>query len=163
MDRVSVDLKNCYGIKALEYDFDFSQKPAYAIYAPNGVMKSSLAETFVDASLGKPSVDRIFPNREAYRSIKDESGAEITGERILVVRSYDAEYGPTEKTCTLLVSADLRKESEELEAQVDASREALLKAVRLPNKRDFRSAPSHERRCRNACSGGRYCRFLRLQ
>ena len=51
MDRVKVDLKNCYGIKALKKDFDFSKTRAYAIYAPNGVMKSSLAQTFLDAAI----------------------------------------------------------------------------------------------------------------
>lgn len=105
MDRVSIDLKNCYGIKALKYDFDFTGQPAYAIYAPNGVMKSSLAETFFDASAGKDSEDRIFPDRKAVRRIIDQHGSEISGERVLVIRSYDAEYGLSSKHCTLLVSA----------------------------------------------------------
>lgn len=139
MDRVSVDLQNCYGIKALKHEFDFSGKPAWAIYAPNGVMKTSLAETFLDASVPKDSQDRIFPGRKASRSIKDEAGIEIEGERVLVVRSYDAEYGLSEKHCTLLVSADLRRESEQLEARVETDREAFLKALRTQadSKRDF--------------------------
>jgi hypothetical protein len=139
MDRVKVDLENCYGIKALKFEFDFSQKPAWAIYAPNGVMKSSLAETFYDAAAERDSEDRIFPRRTALRSIKDEAGTEIEGERVLVVRSYDAEYGLSEKHCTLLVSAELRRESEQLEARVDAARDALLRAIRTQadSKRDF--------------------------
>jgi hypothetical protein len=139
MDRVSVDLKNCYGIKALKYDFDFSQRPAFAIYAPNGVMKSSLAETFYDASAGRDSEDRIFPDRPVSRSITDEAATAIDGERVLVVRSYDAEYAPTEKTCTLLVSADLRRESEQLEAKVEVAKDALLRALRTQadSKKDF--------------------------
>lgn len=139
MERVKVDLENCYGIKALHHEFDFSQQPAYAIYAPNGVMKSSLAETFNDAALEKPSVDRIFPNRPSLRSIKDENAAEIEGERVLVVRSYDDKYGLTKKHCTLLVSEDLRLESEQLEAKVNEAREAFLKAVRAQaaSKKDF--------------------------
>ena len=139
MDCVKVDLENCYGIKALHHQFDFIQKPAWAIYAPNGVMKSSLAETFFDASVPKDSEDRIFPGRVASRSIKDEAGAEIEGERVLVVRSYDAEYGLSEKHCTLLVSADLRRESEQLEARVETDREAFLKAIRAQadSKRNF--------------------------
>jgi len=52
MDRVKIDLKNCYGIKGLRADLDFTKTPAYAIYAPNGVMKSSLAQTFKDAANG---------------------------------------------------------------------------------------------------------------
>lgn len=139
MDRVSVNLTNCYGIKALKHEFDFTRRVAFALYAPNGVMKSSLAETFFDASACQVSTDRIFPKRVAQRSIKDETGAEIEGERVLVVRSYDAEYGLSEKHCTLLVSADLRRESEQLEARVEAARDAFLKAVcaQANSRRDF--------------------------
>lgn len=139
MDRVSIDLENCYGIKAIKHEFDFTGTAAVALYAPNGVMKSSLAETFYDASQGRDSQDRIFKDRNAKRKITDQTGAEITGDRILVVRSYDAEYGPTEKTSTLLVSAELRRESEALEAKVDAAKEALLAALRSQagSKRDF--------------------------
>lgn len=140
MDRVKVDLENCYGIKSLRYEFDFSGKPAWALYAPNGVMKTSLAETFLDAAAMRDSVDRIFPQRIALRSIKDQTGAEIEGERVLVVRSYDAEYGLSEKHCTLLVSAELRRESEQLEGRVEAARGAFLRAMRDQaegSKRDF--------------------------
>lgn len=139
MDRVKVDLENCYGIKALHQEFDFTGSPAWAIYAPNGVMKSSLAETFYDASEKKDSEDRIFPQRVAVRSIKDETGVEVDGERVLVIRSYDAEYGLSEKHCTLLVSAELRRESEQLEARVETARDAFVKAMRAQadSKRNF--------------------------
>lgn len=140
MDRVRVDLENCYGIKALHHEFDFSENPAWAIYAPNGVMKTSLAETFQDAAIPKDSEDRIFPKRAAVRSIKDQAGAEIEGERVLVVRSYDDKYGLSDKHCTLLVSEELRRESERLEAQVDAARTTFLAAMRAQadgSKRDF--------------------------
>jgi ABC-type molybdenum transport system ATPase subunit/photorepair protein PhrA len=130
MERVKLDLENCYGIRALHHEFDFTGKPAWAIYAPNGVMKSSLAETFCDASVPKPSEDRIFPARTSSRSIKDEAGTEVEGEQVLVVRSYDAEYGLSEKHSTLLVSAELRRESERLEAQVATAKDALLKALK---------------------------------
>ncbi len=139
MNRVDVNLQHCYGIKSLTHSFDFSQNPAFALYAPNGVMKSSLAETFFDASADRDSQDRIFPNRTTVRSIKDEAGLEIKGERVLVIRSYDAEYGLSEKHSTLLVSADLRRESEELEARVEAARSQFLKDIRTQaaSKRDF--------------------------
>ena len=32
--KIFVDLKNCYGIKALQTDFDFSTGNAFLIYAP---------------------------------------------------------------------------------------------------------------------------------
>ena len=77
MNRLNVDLENCYGIKKLQAQFDFSQQKAYAIYAPNGAMKSSLAETFKDVADATASKDRIFPTRVCSRKITDENGVDL--------------------------------------------------------------------------------------
>ena len=53
MEQVNISLKNCYGIRELKYEFDFSRQRAYAIYAPNGSMKSSFAQTFKDIADGQ--------------------------------------------------------------------------------------------------------------
>ena len=45
MNNLNVELENCYGIKKLQVQFDFSQHKAYAIFAPNGTMKTSLGWT----------------------------------------------------------------------------------------------------------------------
>jgi len=139
MDRVSVDLKHCYGIKALKRDFDFRKTRAYAIYAPNGVMKSSLAQTFADAASGDASHDRIFPSRKTSRKIIDETGKDIDGERVQVVLPYDPEFGPTEKTSTLLVDAKLRQEYEQLHVDIETAKTALMKAIgqQAGSRRDF--------------------------
>lgn len=43
---VTVNMKNCYGIDALDHTFDFSNNNMpVLVYAPNGVMKTSLAKT----------------------------------------------------------------------------------------------------------------------
>ncbi len=61
MDKVSVDFENCYGIRKLTAVFDFEAKGSvHAIYAPNGVMKTSFANAFRDLSVGNKSVDRIW-------------------------------------------------------------------------------------------------------
>ena len=77
MKTVRVSLENCYGIKSLDYSFDFSKRPAYAIYAPNGSMKSSFAQTFKDIADRTDSRDRIFAQRHTVRTIQDETGADI--------------------------------------------------------------------------------------
>jgi len=46
MKKLTVDLENCYGIKRLVTEFDFTARRTFAIYAPNGAMKSSFAEAF---------------------------------------------------------------------------------------------------------------------
>jgi hypothetical protein len=139
MDHVKIDLKNCYGIKSLQRDFDFSQAQAYALYAPNGVMKSSLAQTFQDAVEGVDSTDRIFTTRQTVRSILDESGKEIQRDQILVVLPYSEQFGVTEKTSTLLVDPKLRKEYDDLLKATEAAKVALLSAVRTKagSKKDF--------------------------
>src|SRR3990167_6667170 len=50
MKNLKISLKNCYGIQSLDENFEFlSSQPngnAYAIYAPNGLMKTSFTKTF---------------------------------------------------------------------------------------------------------------------
>lgn len=130
MNKLTVDLENCYGIKMLKAQLDFSSKKAYAIYAPNGSMKSSLAQTFKDLTDATPSKDRIFPTRVCKRTITDETGAALPKECVLVIRPYDEVFGHTEKTSTLLVDAKLRKEYEQLHVDIDKARETFLKALK---------------------------------
>ena len=131
MDRLEVDLEHCYGIKSLKASFDFSKKSkAYAIYAPNGAMKTSFAKTFQDVASGVTSGDRIFPARVGKRSIVDETGAALNGDNVLVVQPYDEVFGHTHKTSTLLVNATLRLEYEKLHVDTEEAKETLLKALK---------------------------------
>ncbi|MDP1968936.1 MAG: hypothetical protein Q8K31_07105 [Burkholderiaceae bacterium] len=130
MKTVKLDLANCYGIKKLQATFDFTKARTCAVYAPNGSMKSSLAQTFKDIADGAVSKDRIFPDRASQRVIKDETGADMPKESVLVVRPYDEVLGHSTKTSTLLVNPKLRQEHETLHAGIDAAKETLLKALK---------------------------------
>jgi hypothetical protein len=129
-----IDLSNCYGIKALKADLDFTQHKAYAIYAPNGAMKSSLAHTFKDVANGVTSKDLIFPTRVSVRTIIDEKGTAITKDEVLAVAPYDEVLGHTERTSTLLVDAKLRKEYEALHTDIDKAKDVFLKALKEQSK-----------------------------
>ena len=130
MDQVNVELEHCYGIKKLSVQFDFSQERVFAIYAPNGAMKSSLAQTFQDIADASLSTDRIFPTRASKRNITDAHGVGLIKESVFVVRPYDQELGHTEKTSTLLVDPKLRKEYEQLHVEIDKSKQALISALK---------------------------------
>lgn len=130
MKTVTIDLENCYGIRKLQTTFDFSKTKACAIYAPNGSMKTSLAQTFQDIADGVASKDRIFPARASQRVIRDETGTDLPKESVLVVRPYDEVMGNSAKTSTLLVNPALRKEYETLHAEIDIAKGALLKALK---------------------------------
>lgn len=142
MDQVNVDLKNCYGIKNLQRKFDFKKTRAYSLYAPNGVMKSSLARTFQDAAEKRASEDRIFKTRTTERHILDEAGKEIEGERVLVVVPYDADLGITEKTSTLLLDPKMKREYDALLRETADAKEALLAAVRA--QAGMKNSPEQE-------------------
>ncbi|WP_028748739.1 phage infection protein [Rhizobium mesoamericanum] len=130
MNKIAVKLEHCYGIKKLEATFDFTKGNAVAIYAPNGAMKSSLAKTFHDIAAGTASVDRIFANRVTSRDIKDENGNDLAAADVLVVQPYDEVLGHSAKTSTLLVNAALRKEYEDLHADIEKAKEAFLSAMK---------------------------------
>lgn len=134
MKKLHIDLANCYGIKALKADLDFTQHRAYAVYAPNGVMKSSLAHTFKDLAEGVSSKDIIFPARVSVRTITDEKNAPIAKEEVLVVAPYDEVLGHTEKTSTLLVDAKLRQEYEALHRDIDKAKDTFLKGLKEQSK-----------------------------
>lgn len=130
MKQLKIDLENCYGIKKLKTDFDFVKSNAYAIYAPNGAMKSSFAQTFQDVIDGNLSKDRIFSDRQNKRLIHDEANSDLSKDSILVVRPYDEVFGHSEKTSTLLVNASLRKEYETLHLEIDLAKDLFLKALK---------------------------------
>ena len=130
MKSVVIDLENCYGIKRLQTKLDFSKSQACAIYAPNGSMKSSLAQTFQDVADKVMSRDRIFPARACKREIKNEIGVDVPPESVLVIRPSDEVLGHSPKTSTLLVNPTLRKEYESLYAEIDLAKVALLKSLK---------------------------------
>lgn len=130
MKSLSIALKNCHGIRALNQKFEFDNRNAVAIYAPNGTMKTSFARSFVDLSRGDETKDRMFPDRETSRSISNEDGEELTAEDVVVFLSYDEELGPTEATSTLLVNPTLRQEYENLQLDPSHARDELVTALK---------------------------------
>jgi hypothetical protein len=134
MQKITVSLRNCYGIKKLDHTFDFSARRAYAIYAPNGSMKTSFAETFKDISEGEQPKDRIFPERKSTAVIKDEAGSPLPSQSVLVLPPYDAFFKTTGQTSTLLVNNTLRTEYDKLNAELNASKAMFLTAIKEQSK-----------------------------
>ena len=132
MKKLKIDIENCYGIKKLKANLDFDKKKANAIYAPNGAMKTSLAQTFKDIQMGVPSKDRIFINRVPKRNITDETGLDLATENVLVIWPYQDrdDIQQTEKTATLLVNAQLRQEYTNLHKDIEKSKETFLKTMK---------------------------------
>ena len=127
VDILGLNLENCYGIGKLEAELQFKHK-GYAIYAPNGVMKTSFAKTMMDLSKGKTPTDLAFPDRDSIFEVT-LNGEAIKKEEIFVVESYDKSYSSNEVS-TLLANAELRQRYEGVHKEIGVAKKALDKKLR---------------------------------
>lgn len=125
MEKLKIEFKHCYGIKELQYVFDFANKNTYAIYAPNGTMKTSFASTFKDFSKGDSSKDLVFPFRQSSRIITDENDAVVPKEQVFVVVPYSQSF-KSDRMSTLLVKNELRVRYDEIYEKINDKKNLLI-------------------------------------
>ena len=140
MEKLKIDITHCYGIHRLQADLNFEKSAAIAIYAPNGVMKSSLAKTFQDIASGENSGDRIFKDRSSVRNISHDAGIPLAPEKILVVHPYGETLGDAKQMSTLLVNSQLRQEFENATREVEDATKVLIRALQqqLETQKDIK-------------------------
>lgn len=133
MKNLHINFEHCYGIKELEYKFDFTEKNTCIVYAPNGVMKTSFANTFKDYSAKKDSKDQIFQDRETVRIIQDELGNEIPPEDVFVIQPYDKDYS-TDKVMTLLVTKELKERYDKIYTEIEKYKSDFVTQLKSTSK-----------------------------
>ncbi len=129
MNKLNIELENCYGIRKLKCNFDFTEKSTYSIYAPNGIMKTCFANTFMDLSNGVESKDLIFKERNTERIINDENNAAISSEQVFVIVPLNKEF-KSNKISTLLVNKELKGNYEQIHFNIDEKKELLIKELK---------------------------------
>lgn len=134
MNRLAIGLENCYGIKKLDYTFDFNDSNVYAIYAPNGSMKTSLALTFQAVAEGRKPEDRLYRDRVTRCDIRDEKGQELAKDDVVVLTPYREPLEEMGNTQILLVNSKLREQYERLHADTEKAKKNLLKAIKTQTK-----------------------------
>ncbi len=126
MTELEIHLENCYGIRRFKHKFNFGESKTQLIYAPNGVMKSSLASTLEDITAGKVSKDRIFSNRINHREVKID-GIDIEKDEIFVIqRMKSAEF---KEASTILANEKLKNEYDALNSKLNESKNDFLKQI----------------------------------
>ena len=134
MKKIQLNLEHCYGIKKLQKEFDFKKDGnVFIIYAPNGVMKTSLAKTFRDLSEGVNSADRIWENNKTTRIIQDENGADLGKEDVFVINPYD-EIHHSGHISTLLVNERLRKKHTNIYKDINEKKDILISEMKAVTK-----------------------------
>lgn len=152
MDKIKLDLGYCYGIKKLRTEFDFTNGNVICIYAPNGLMKTSLAKTFNDISKEEKSLDKIWPDNKTKRNVTDENNSDIKPETIFVIEPYNEKYR-SNRISTLLVNEELRNQYEDIHEKIDKKVSILTEELQSLTglktnesiKEEFSEAFTHEK------------------
>lgn len=128
MKKLDLDLENCFGIRRLKQNFSFERKNVVIIYASNGVMKTSLANTLKNYSENEEIKDFIFDKKAKY-SIRDENGKDIDRDRIIVIKqdSEELEYDKR----ILISNEQLRQEYLKIHNELSIKLNELYKSVKL--------------------------------
>jgi len=132
MKKLTLKFENCYGIKKLEHEFDFSNFKTAAIYAGNGIMKTSFAKTFHDLATKKTPCDQLDDSLTPTSDALDESGTQINPEDILVIKPYseDVFSKSEDKILTLLADKETRDKYLEIYKEIEALKKAVLPGLK---------------------------------
>lgn len=127
MDKLSIDIKNCYGIGRLQHEINYANASVGIVYAPNGTMKTSLTKTFQNLIENHTPCDEIYTGRESSSKIQID-GNDITKDNIYIFSNEDKDG--TKQISTFLVDAVLKKEYDTILSQVTLAKTALIKQLK---------------------------------
>ncbi|RKO72125.1 hypothetical protein D7322_08525 [Sphingobacterium puteale] len=134
MDRLSVELENCYGIGKFKFDFEFSRNKSntFLIYAPNGTMKTSFAKTFDGLAKNDSAsipCDRVYKDRVSkYNVLNDDQP--ILPESILVINAENDTVDGSEKLSSFIASKELKTRHDAIYKDLDVSKKEFIKRLK---------------------------------
>ncbi len=134
MDKLKINLENCFGIGKLEHEFDYSTSNSNTavIYAPNGTMKTSFARTFDLISKGDPKnlpCDRVHTHRKSKFEIFADSNP-INPQDILVINAEDNGFDASHKISNFLASKELKAEYDKIYLELNDLKSEYLKKLK---------------------------------
>lgn len=142
MNEVHFDFENCFGIAKMNAEIDFSRHNTAMIYAPNGTMKTSFANTLHALAFNaaikakektksklEPIVicDRLHTDLPVKTEVKIENNIQLNPLDIFVANPDNKEYDATESVTTFLASTDLKQRYEKAIKAIDKAKNAFLK------------------------------------
>ncbi|WP_095149052.1 hypothetical protein [Pseudomonas sp. Irchel s3a18] len=136
MKKLKVSLNNCYGISSLDHNFDFDptkiKSKAYAIYAPNGSMKTSFSKTFEDIAGGKKPIEERY-GRPSLHVIESDNEA-IQQDTIYVLKSEIDIREDSSAITDILINPESKSRYDELLVGLDKLKGNLTKSLQKLSK-----------------------------
>lgn len=127
MQKLKLDLENCYGIKKMNETIDYLNNNVAIIYAPNGTMKSSLAKTFEAIRDDRQVEEKIYGFKSSC-SISDEYNIAISKEEIIVINPFDE--NAYEGQGLLMANEPLRKAYLNIHDSIESKKESLYSKIK---------------------------------
>ncbi|CAI2335498.1 hypothetical protein [Vibrio parahaemolyticus] len=126
MSILKTKFVNCYGIKSLVYDFDFSGggSKAFAIYAPNGLMKTSFTRTFLAVSEGKEPKEERFNRPTTFEASID--GEPLSKDNIYILKSEVDINSDDESVSNLLINRESKTKYDSLIEGINKTKSAMI-------------------------------------
>ena len=125
---ITLNFKNCFGIKSLNHTFSFDKCRTHLIYAPNGSMKSSFAKTtrYFSGQSTKEPKDIIFNNRESCYEVEVDSTKLTPPYNQIFVFNGEDDIDSSKSFVNFLASADLKQEYEAIYILLNKEKDALM-------------------------------------
>lgn len=123
MNKLRTNLQHCYGINTLNHEFDFSEFNTIVIYASNGIMKTSFANTFSALRNGKMPIDRLYRKPTICRI--DVDNVSIDSNIISVIKSFE-EIDSRDAQTKLLVDEESKREYDEIYNEIQTQKKQLI-------------------------------------
>lgn len=134
MNKLSIDLENCFGIGKLSHEFDYqtNNSNTAVIYAPNGTMKTSFARTFdlisKEDSKNLPC-DRVHSNRITKFDISVDANP-INPKDILVINAEDNGFDASHRISNFLASKELKADYDKIYSELEDLKTQYLKKLK---------------------------------
>ncbi|WP_062790780.1 hypothetical protein [Aquitalea pelogenes] len=131
MKKIRINFKNCYGITNLEHEFSFGEglsgDKTIAVYAPNGLMKTSFTKTFEKLSKSEQPEEERYKRKSTYDVYIDD--LPIKPESIYVLKSEIDIQEDSAGLTDILVNPQHKKRYDELLIDIEKQKSKLLSLI----------------------------------
>lgn len=132
-----IEMTNCFGIKQLMQDFNYSGKFTHLIYAPNGTMKTSFAKTmrFISKQSKTRPCDLLYPGDAAHGGTYSITmdGTPIDPKRLFVANG-DEDIDSSKAFANFLASSDLKSRYDEIYSHLTEKKNALMSRLNTESR-----------------------------